>query len=109
MARQRESRLSHTIMVKLRAEYGRHLYVFKVHGGPLMPAGLPDIIGVVHGRFFALETKIPDNGNKPTEIQLYVMTRVRRAGGIVGVPRSVADALDIVREGLTRGTSSNDA
>lgn len=90
-------------MVALRNEYGRDLYCFKVHGGPLMPVGLPDIIGVVHGRLFALETKVPDPKSQPSEIQLHVMSRIRRAGGIVGVPRSVADALDIVARGFLPG------
>lgn len=100
MGRQRESKLSYAIQKGLKAEYGRDLWCFKVHGGPLTPSGIPDILGVVRGRLFALETKCPDPSSQPSEIQLYVMGRIRRAGGIVGVPRSVADALDIVARGL---------
>jgi hypothetical protein len=100
MGRQPESRLSYKIQLALRDEYGRDLWCFKVHGGPLTPSGTPDIIGVVHGRLFALETKMPRPDSQPSEIQQYVMSRIRRAGGIVGVPRSIADALDIVARGL---------
>lgn len=102
MGRQPESRLSYSIMKALKNEYGRDVYCYKVHGGPLTPAGLPDIIGVVHGCFFALETKMPRKESKPSDRQLYVMGLIRRAGGIVGVPRSVPDALSIVARGIAR-------
>lgn len=102
MGRQPESRLSRQIMEALRTQYGRDIFCFKVHGGPLMMAGLPDIIGVVYGRPFALETKMPRKDSQPSERQLYVHSRMRRAGCTVGVPRSVADALDIVRSCVTR-------
>lgn len=87
-------------MNALRHQYGRDLWCFKVHGGPLHPAGTPDIIGVVHGCFFALETKMPRKDSQPSERQLFIMSRLRRAGGIVGVPRSVSDALEIVARGI---------
>lgn len=103
MGRQPESRLSYAIQKALRDEYGRDLWCFKVHGGPLMPAGTPDIIGVCRGRFFALETKMPRKDSQPSERQRYVMSLIRRAGGIVGVPRSVPDALDIVRRCIAPG------
>lgn len=87
-------------MKALREEYGRDLFCFKVHGGPLMPAGLPDIIGVVRGRFFAIETKMPRPDSQPSEIQRHIMSRIRRAGGIVGVSRSVADALNMLHRSI---------
>ncbi len=103
---QPESRLSYNIQKALRREYGRDIWCFKVHGGPLTPAGVPDILGVVRGRLFALETKMPRRDSQPSEIQLYVMGRIARAGGIVGVPRSVADALDMLAWGLTHDATS---
>lgn len=106
MGSQPESRLSYAIQKALKSTYGRRLWCFKVHGGPLTPVGIPDILGVVDGLFFALETKMPRSDSKPTERQLYVMGRLRGAGAIVGVPRSVPDALDIVARGIdTRRTS----
>lgn len=92
MGNQPESRLSRKIQNALRDEYGRDLFVFKVHGGPLMMAGLPDLIGCYRGRMFAFEVKMPHGGD-PTEIQSHVHVKMRRAGVRVGVPRSVADAL----------------
>lgn len=83
-------------MKALKAEYGRDLFCFKVHGNQYMMAGLPDIVGVLKGRAFALETKLPDHGNTTSERQRYVHALMRRAGCVLGVPRSVAEALDIV-------------
>jgi Holliday junction resolvase len=89
---QREARLSRTIMAALR-EHGA--FCFKVHGGPLMMAGLPDIVGVYRGRFFGVETKNPD-GSKPTAIQLHRHDQMRQAGAIVVVAHTVAEALVVL-------------
>lgn len=101
MGTQPESRLSRKIMNALRDEYGKDIWCYKVHGGPLTPSGIPDIVGVVRGYFFAIETKMPRPDSQPSTIQRHVMGRIRRAGGIVGVPRSVSDALQIIEEGLS--------
>ena len=69
--------------------------MFKIHGGPTMMAGLPDLIGVWHGRFIAVEVKMPGNG--PSKIQERVMDRIRQAGGRVVVAHSVAEALTVLR------------
>lgn len=92
---QKESALSRRIVKALKAEYGRDLFVFKVHGSEFMMAGLPDLIGVYRGFMFAFETKIPDNGNKTSARQDYVIALMRRAGAYVDVPRSVAEALSM--------------
>lgn len=94
---QKESRLSRRIIDALKAEYGHDIFLFKVHGGPMMMAGLPDIIGCYRGMFFAFETKLPDHGNKPSERQSYVHRVMTRAGARVAVPQSTADALDSMR------------
>ena len=85
----------------------RGIFCFKVHGGPTMMAGLPDIIAcvpivwdaTVHGDqlmglFVGFETKIP--GNNPTPVQAHVHVRITEAGGLVCVPHSVAEALAFV-------------
>lgn len=102
MPNQPEGRLQLRIQKALKQEYGRRLFVFKVHGSALMMTGLPDLIGCVDGRFFALEVKMP--GGKVSDVQQYVMSRIRAAGGIVGVPRSVPDALAIIARGITPDT-----
>lgn len=104
---QGESKLSRRIMEELRA---RGVFCFKVHGGPTMMAGLPDIIACVpvlaavivrgvgvadadaRGLFIGFETKTPEGGD-PTPIQQRVHTNVRAAHGQVYVVRSPADAI----------------
>jgi len=69
-------------------------FVFKVHGGPQMMAGLPDLIvcmpdplGV--GKFWGVEVKQP--GQKPSARQLFVHNMIRRSGGGVVVATCVED------------------
>lgn len=45
--------------------------------------GIPDIIGVINGRFVALELKV--NYNKPTKLQMFVLDKIKRAGGYAEV------------------------
>ena len=100
---QGESALSRAIMRGLRA---RGVFCFKIHGGPFMMAGLPDIIACVPirigsrqhgvegtaGIFVGFETKTPQ-GKDPTPIQRQVHTNIRSANGVVFVVRSVDDAV----------------
>ncbi|AZS06601.1 RecB-like exonuclease [Mycobacterium phage JacoRen57] len=69
-------------------------FVFKVHGGPQMMAGLPDLIVCHKGMFWGVEMKQP--GQKPTPRQLFVHSLIRRAGGGVIVATCVDDVLEIV-------------
>lgn len=108
---QPESKLSRDIMDALRA---RGVFCFKVHGGPTMMAGLPDIIACVPadgcipnsrdgwnhhidriGLFVGFETKLPE-GDQPTAIQRHVHNKIRNAYGHVYVVRSVDDAVAVI-------------
>lgn len=53
---------------------------FKVHGGMYQQSGISDIIGVVRGRFVAIELKV--GKNRPTALQSRFLDEVRRALGI---------------------------
>lgn len=86
---QPESKLSRRIMDACRA---RGAFVFKVHGGPTMMAGLPDITGVWRGQSVWIETKMP--GNKPSPRQLYVHEQIRKSGGHVLVAYSVQEVME---------------
>lgn len=88
---QRESRLSRNIMNALEKEGA---FCFKVHGGAMMMAGLPDIICCYQGRFYAFETKMEKG--KPSKIQLFIHTKIRQAGGVVEVVRTVDEALALL-------------
>lgn len=64
-------------------------FVFKVHGGPTMMRGLPDLIVCVRGRYVGVEVKMP--GNKPAAAQLSVHRKIERAGGEVIVAYGIDD------------------
>ena len=89
---QGESKLSRKIIRELER---RGVFCFKVHGGPYMMAGLPDIIACVDGKFYGFETKMPDGGNA-TPIQEFVHSKIRQAGGQAHVVRSVAEVLELL-------------
>lgn len=57
-------------------------------------SGVPDVIGVTRGVFFAVELKAP--GEKPRALQGVVMKAIACAGGVVGHADNVDDALAIV-------------
>lgn len=78
-------------------------WVFKVHGGMMQMAGVPDILVCVEGRLFGFEVK----HRKPTESeehargraseqQLYQIEKIREAGGVAEVILSAEEALDII-------------
>jgi penicillin-binding protein-related factor A (putative recombinase) len=67
-------------------------FFFKVRGGPGQHKGVSDLIGVYHGRFTALEVKLPSNKRGLTLYQKVFLQKVKRAGGRAYVVRSLADA-----------------
>lgn len=89
---QPESRLSRKIMSALRAE---GIFCFKVHGGPTMMAGLPDIIACVNGRFVGLESKMPGEEDNVSVVQRHVHSLILKASGEVYVVTSVDQALEV--------------
>jgi len=97
MGNQPESKLSRKIMKDLRAQ---GYFCFKVHGGPTMTAGLPDIIACVDGYFVGFETKMPDERDNVTPKQQMVHTQIRAAGGKAVVICSSAEALWYIEEFL---------
>jgi hypothetical protein len=103
---QPEARLQRKIQKALRTEFGQEILVFKIHGGPLMMAGLPDLIGCIRGLFFGIEVKMPESIDNVTVIQHRVHDRIRRAGGSVTVSSSVADALSFVTALVVRANAS---
>lgn len=48
-------------------------------GGQFTKTGIPDILACIYGHFVAIEVKAP-NG-KPSELQLYHVDQIRKAGG----------------------------
>ena len=61
-----------------------------------LAVGSSDLIGIVDGRFAALEVKTDKRKTEPTDDQKRFMRCVRRAGGFACVVRSVEEALAAV-------------
>ena len=83
------------IMKALRQQQG--IVVRKRHGTAMGVAGDPDLYGSFRGRHFEIEVKRPDDaGSVPTELQVQRLQEWRDAGALVGIARSVKDALAIL-------------
>lgn len=91
--KQRESRLSGKIIDALRQQ---GVFAWKQHADEYTPAGLPDIIACVDGKFVGMETKLPHERANVSTRQVYMHERIRKSGGIVGVVCSVGEALNLV-------------
>jgi len=83
-----ESKVVAKIMAYLRQRGG---FWFKSHGSPMQLAGIPDIIGCYRGRFISFEVK-RGPGYQPTKLQLFMMGRIRTAGGIAALIHTVEQA-----------------
>lgn len=77
--------------------------MFKVHGGPQMMAGLPDLVCCIQGMFVGIEVKQP--GKMPTPRQEYVARLIRDANGICIVAHSVEEAIEQIDHVFARNTS----
>ena len=83
------------IMKALKQQQG--VVIRKRHGTAMGVAGDPDLYGSIGGRHFEIEIKRPDDpGSVPTELQAHRMQEWRAAGALVGIARSVEDALAIL-------------
>lgn len=91
---QRESRLSREILTALRVAGA---YAIKIHGSEFTTVGTPDIQGCYKGKFFALETKLPEKRSNTTPMQERQMQKVRLAGGVAQVVCTVQEALEVIK------------
>ena len=83
------------IMKALKQQQG--VVIRKRHGTAMGVAGDPDLYGSIGGRHFEIEVKRPDDpGSVPTELQAHRMQEWRAAGALVGIARTVDDALAIL-------------
>ncbi|AGI12306.1 endonuclease [Mycobacterium phage FF47] len=89
---QPEARIGQKIRKYLEDDLGA--FVFKVHGGPQMMAGLPDLIACYRGTFWGIEVKQP--GQRPTPRQEWVHSMIKRAGGSVIVATCVEDVSSVI-------------
>lgn len=94
---QRESRKSRQIMDALRAE---GWFCFKVHGGAMMMAGLPDIVCCAEGLFIGIETKHGETREGTSKTQDLRRDQIHSAGGVYEVATTPEEAVDVVRRAL---------
>ena len=71
-------------------------WVVKFHASPYSEVGVPDLLVCYQGRFIGAEVKEP--GKYPTQRQRLQMQRIRQAGGIAEVVRSVDDAETLCKD-----------
>lgn len=72
-------------------------YYVKIHGSAYMPAGTPDILACVKGKFVGIEVKKPQGGIV-TPLQKLKIQQINNAGGIA----FVANSLEVVKDELQR-------
>lgn len=72
-------------------------YYLKVHGSMYQPAGTPDILACVNGRFVAIEVKRP-SGGRVSALQKSKLKQIEAAGGVAIVARSVEDVSAVFRK-----------
>lgn len=65
-------------------------YHVKIHGSAYMPAGTPDILACIKGRFIGIEVKKP-NGGVVSALQKLKIKQIKNAGGVALVATSVEE------------------
>jgi Holliday junction resolvase len=88
-----ENRIVANILTALRR---RGIYARRIHGTGWQQPGLPDVICCVAGMLVGLEVKTETG--RLSKIQEREIGLIRKAGGVAGVVRSVAEALAIVED-----------
>lgn len=67
-------------------------YHIKIHGSAFMPAGTPDLLACVNGKFVGIEVKKP-SGGVVSELQKFKIKQIQNAGGVA----FVANDLEVVK------------
>lgn len=69
-------------------------FCFKEHGSSYGHSGIPDLIICYRGKFIGLEVKIEKG--KTSTLQEVMIRKIRNAGGIAEVVRSVDDVKKVI-------------
>lgn len=101
----RNERAFVTAAIKLIRKDYPEVWCWKVHDQ--FTSGIPDIVGCLGGVFFAIEAKqVKELGRrqgKTEAIQVYVMEQIKKAGGIVGVAKTLDDVRAIMKQVVDKG------
>lgn len=73
---------------------GAPVFYFKVHGGPIQQAGIPDWHILYDGAPHYLEVKAP--GKKASRLQQHIMNQIAEAGGITCIVTSLEEVKAIL-------------
>lgn len=106
MAHTKESSLTNAVARELQRTWPE-AFVWKVHGGPMQTAGIPDLAACIRGRYVAIEVKLQGPGesrehalSRVTELQQARIDEITHAGGIAGVALTPGEALEMVTTAL---------
>jgi hypothetical protein len=87
-----EGRVKKEILKFLRRQ--RKSYFFSIQDR--FTAGIPDLIGVIQGRFVAIEVKRPGQ-TKSRPLQAVLIGILKRCGAVAGVAQSVEDVENLLK------------
>lgn len=73
-----EKKFENKVKAWLESTFTNNVWFFKVFGSMFQKSGVPDIVGCLNGRFFALELK--SNVGKASALQLKVIHLMKLAG-----------------------------
>ena len=73
-------------------------WYFKVHGSIFQPAGIPDNLACINGKFVAIEVK-RTKGGIVSPLQKAQIEKIKENGGIAGVANTMEEFLEILKEG----------
>lgn len=76
--------------------FSKNIYYFKVHGSKFMPAGIPDIVCCVNGRFLGIEVKRPGAKNEQSNQQKIHENNIKKSGGTYLLVDSLSEVVDYV-------------
>jgi len=76
-------------------------FYWKEHGSQFGQAGIPDIIVCLNGKFIALEAKTEKG--KASVLQEITLRKIRNAGGIAEIVRSVEEVKQIIEKIKNKG------
>jgi hypothetical protein len=84
-------------------------WIFKVHGGQMQMAGVPDILMCIDGLIIGAEAKHKKPGESETHAreratpgQIVQIQRINNAGGIAGVVLTPQETLDLIERGFQK-------
>ena len=108
-----ESRLVGRIVKAVRKHYPG-AWVFKVHGNPYQPTGIPDLLICIQGILIGAEVKCLGPGesraaarNRVSPQQRQHLRLINEAGGMAGVVMSIDDTLELIERALAHRGPGN--